>query len=252
MHIVANSIRLPGAVRLGIWASIAAVFPLAGCNQMMSTNENIAGVRAYQTGNYEAARQQFTSALTTDPKSAEGYYNLAATYHRLGKVKPNQADLQQAENLYNQALDRNGNFTDCYRGLAVLLVETGRSDAALRLLNGWSAKSPERADPKIETARLLEELGDRQKATLQLQEALAVDPHNARALTALGRLREESGDPAQALANYQRSLATNRNQPQVQARVAALQTTVGTSSAMAAAPPGQTQTVNQPGRTQRY
>ena len=44
-----------------------------------------------------------------------------------------------------------------------------------------------------------------------------------RALAALGKLREESGDPVQALANYQRSLGFNRNQPEVAARVAALQ-----------------------------
>ena len=46
-----------------------------------------------------------------------------------------------------------------------------------------------------------------------------------RALTALGRLREVQGDRNQAVANYQRSLSVNRNQPEVAARVAALQAT---------------------------
>jgi tetratricopeptide (TPR) repeat protein len=76
--------------------------------------------------------------------------------------------------------------------------------------------------PRIELARLNEELGDKAGAQRELIEAVTIDPHNPRALAALGKLREESGDTTQALTNYQRSLAYNRNQPEVAARVAAL------------------------------
>jgi tetratricopeptide (TPR) repeat protein len=226
---------------------------LGGCNQLASTTANVEGVRAYQTGNYEAARQRFNEALASDPGGADSYYNLAATYHRLGKLQNNPADLKQAEGLYNQCLDRNPNHTDCYRSLAVLLVDTGRPDAAVRLLEGWGVKNPTRADPKIETARVLEELGDREKAVERLHAALTVEPNNARALTALGRLREESGDLAQALTNYQRSLAVNRFQPHVLARVAVLQATVGGAAPVGSSTPaGQTRVVDQPQRSNRY
>ena len=87
--------------------------------------------------------------------------------------------------------------------------------------------SPKSPDPKIELARLLEEVGQDEQAKAQLVDALTIDPHNARALTALGRLRDQSGDHAQALANYQRSLSLNRFQPEVAARVAQLQGAVG-------------------------
>ncbi len=73
-------------------------------------------------------------------------------------------------------------------------------------------------------------------------EAITINPHNARALAALGKLREESGDTTQALTNYQRSLAYNRNQPQVAARVAALQN--ATSGGPVMTPSGGTRTVN--------
>jgi tetratricopeptide (TPR) repeat protein len=125
--------------------------------------------------------------------------------------------------LYNQCLEYDPNHAECYRGLAVLLTETGRPDAAYRLLEGWAARSPQLADPRIELARLLEENNNPEQASSRLVEALAIDPHNSRALTALGRLREVSGDRAQALANYQRSLAINRFQPEITALVAALQ-----------------------------
>ena len=90
-------------------------------------------------------------------------------------------------------------------------------------MNNWAAASPQLAEPKVELARLLEEVGQPEQAKAQLVNALTVEPHNARALTALGRLRDQSGESDQALVNYQRSLSLNRFQPEVAARVAQLQ-----------------------------
>ena len=66
---------------------------------------------------------QFQEATYDDPCDADGYYNLAATYHRIGRLEHRQADLNQAECYYNQCLDRNPNHVNCHRGLAVLLAE---------------------------------------------------------------------------------------------------------------------------------
>jgi len=196
---------------------------LAGCSNVTSQALNSEGVRLYQNGNYQQASEQFQRAIAANPKSANGYYNLASALHKNGKLYNRPEDLRQAEQLYNQCLEYNPNHTECYRGLAVLLTETGRQDAAFRLLEGWAARSPQLPDPRIELARLLEETNNVPQASARLVEALSIDPHNSRALTALGRLREASGDTAQALANYQRSLAINRFQPAIAARVASLQ-----------------------------
>lgn len=203
---------------------------------------NAEGVRLYQMGNYAQASDQFQRAIVSNPRSANAYYNLASSLHKSGKLQNRQEDLLQAEQLYNQCLEHNPNHAECYRGLAVLLSEMGRQDAAFRLLNGWSSRSPHLADPRIELARLLEENNDIQQAQTRLAEALTIDPNNARALTALGRLREVSGDPAQALANYQRSLEINRFQPAIEARVASLQAVTATPIVT---PPLGTRTVQQ-------
>ena len=100
-------------------------------------------------------------------------------------------------------------------------------------------------------ARLLEETRNYPQATTKLVEALSIDPQNARALTALGRLREMAGDSAQALANYQRSLSVNRFQPEVAARVAALQAAGAGAPAIMAAPPA-TRTVERWNGAVRY
>jgi tetratricopeptide (TPR) repeat protein len=205
--------------------------------------QNAEGVRLYQQAYYQGAAQQFQQALAADPTNADAYYNLAATYHQTGKAQQRQADLDQAENLYNQCLDRNPNHRDCYRALAVLLVEQNRSEEAFRLMEGWSARSPALSDPKIELARLYDEFGDKAAAQQHLLAALTTEPNNARALAALGKIREESGDRVQALADYQRSLWHDRFQPEVAARVAALQTATSPTSIALPAPPG-TRTVN--------
>lgn len=194
---------------------------LAGCGEFAAQGRNAEGVRLYQQARYQEAMHEFQEATYDDSNDADAYYNLAATYHRLGRLEHRPSDLNQAESYYNQCLDRNPNHTDCYRGLAVLLAEQGRKEEAFRLVEGWTQRQPALADAKIELARLNEEYGNRQAAQEQLTEALAVQPDNPRALTALGKIREDAGDKAQALANYQRSLGEDERQPQVASRVTA-------------------------------
>jgi len=217
----------------------------SGCNNIQSQAANVEGVKLYQQGNYQQASDRFQQAIAQNPRSPEGYYNLAASLHKTGTLYNRPNDLKQAENLYNQCLERDPNHAECYRGLAVLLNETGRQQEAFNLLNHWAGNAPKSPDPKIELARLLEEVGQPEQAKAQLVDALTIDPHNARALTALGRLRDQSGDHAQALANYQRSLNENRFQPEVAARVAQLQGAVNpTGPSTAIAPTTETRTAN--------
>ena len=226
---------------------LVAVFgtSLASCSNVTSQALNSEGVRLYQNGNYIQAAEQFQRAIASNPKQADGYYNLASALHKNGKLHNRQEDLLQAEQLYNQCLDYNPNHTECYRGLAVLLTDTNRQDAAFRLLEGWASRNPRSAEPQIELARILEETNNLPQASTRLVQALAIEPRNSRALTALGRLREQAGDPQQALANYQRSLAINRFQPEVAMRVASLQAAT-TATAPLVTPPAQTRTVQQP------
>lgn len=248
LHLAAGARR---RMPLALWA--VAALAAGGCNQMNSQALNSEGVRLFQQGQYQQAADQFQRAIAADPRSGTSYYNLAAALHKSGKLTGRQEDLAQAERYYNQCLEYDPNHTECYRGLAVLLSETGRQDAAYRLLEGWAARSPQLADPRIELARLLEESNNPDQASSRLVEALTIDPHNSRALTALGRLREASGDQAQALANYQRSLSINRFQPEIERRVAALQAVgAGQPASPLVTPQPQTRTADQWQSSVRY
>ncbi len=189
---------------------------------------------------------QFQKVITSDPDNADGYYNLAATNHRLGKQRGDAQQLEQAESLYNQCLDHDPNHVECHRGLAVLLIDTGRPDRAFALMKNWASKNPQYAEPRIELARLYEEANDPSTALKYLEDAVQTDGNNARAWLALGRLREQSGDLPQALQNYQRSLAINNQQPMAAERVASLSRQISAQNESIMARGGQTQIATQP------
>lgn len=205
------------------------LFAASGCG-VAAFSHNSTGVQHYLTRNYPAARQEFQQAISIAPEDANGYYNLAATLHRLGmdrrqaNTSPEATELlNQAENLYNQALDKQPNHDESYRGLAVLLVETERSDRAFALLRNWLLANPTSSDARVRLAQLYEEFGQTEEAKHYLQEALAQNPQHTRAVNALAKLREDSGDLGQAIANYQRSLQIDARQPQIASRVTTLQ-----------------------------
>jgi tetratricopeptide (TPR) repeat protein len=213
------------------WGLLALVLTASsGCSEFLAQGRNAQGVRLYQQAQYQDALREFQEAIYKDPKNPDGYYNIAATYHRMGSAQHSKADWDQAEHFYNLCLDQNDNHVDCYRGLAVLLAEQGRNDEAFNLIERWAASKPTTADAKVELARLYEEFGDRQKSKENLIEALAIQPDHARALAALGKIREDAGETSQALANYQRSLNSDNNQPQLASRVTALRGGMPTSA----------------------
>jgi tetratricopeptide (TPR) repeat protein len=194
----------------------------AGCGSFLAQGKNADGVKLFEQAQYHDALRDFQEATYDDPANADGYYNLAATYHQLGRTEHRQGDLDQAEAYYNQCLDHHPSHTDCYRGLAVLLAEQGRSQEAFRLVEGWVDREPSNSEARVELARLFDEFNQRQAAKEHLLEALAISPDNPRALAALGKIREDMGERTQALAAYQRSLSHDSRQTEVAARVAAL------------------------------
>jgi tetratricopeptide (TPR) repeat protein len=228
-------------MRLAVLCLALGLLSAGGCTNFVSNRNNADGVTLFQRGQYQEALAQFQAATYADPGNADGYYNLGATYHRLGRLRTEKNDyLAQAEKNYRQCLERNVNHRDCHRGLAVLLIEENRANEALASLNTWAAQSPSLADPHVELARLYEEFGNKEAAVNALAEAMRLNPNDPRNLAAAGKVREEMGDNTQALANYQHSLAINPNQPDVSARVASLQASISHQPLALPAPPGTT------------
>ncbi|MCE9553547.1 MAG: tetratricopeptide repeat protein [Planctomycetes bacterium] len=203
-------------------AALLALSAAGGCGSISSHGLNAEGTRQFQSGQHQVALDRFQRAIAADPRNGDGYYNLAAVYHHLGKANRDSNYYTQAEQYYHKAIDMAPNHAEAYRGLAVLMSEQQRNDEAVKTLAEWGQRSPTSADARVELARFYQELGMRKEAEKQLLDAVAIDTRHSRARAALGMLREQEGDMNQALVNYTASLEANRVQPQVAARVAAL------------------------------
>lgn len=218
----------------GVFILLVAAVSASGCHRL-TANDSSEGVRLYQQGNYLGAVNSFQRALDQQPGNPDCFYNLGATYHQQAKLFGRPGDLETAEQYYHLCLARAPDHAACQRGLAVLLVETGRPSEAIDQLEQWAVRDPDSPEPHIEIARLCQEQGNLAAAEEQLAAALAVDPDNSRALVARGQISEAAGDAQQALASYSRALELDRNQPTVMVKVATLQS--GPAAATVAARP---------------
>ena len=230
-----STARAPDASTASALVALMVALVASGCGGI-TTNNNAAGVKLYQQGNYLGAVGQFQQALARQPGNADCFYNLGATYHQQAKLFGRPADLKAAEQYYHLCLARNPDHAACQRGLAVLLVEEDRRDEAMAQLEQWAQRQPGDPNPRIELARLCQEHGDLRQAENHLVDSLAVDPDNTRALVALGQLRELEGDPSQAAADYRRALAIDPRQPTVAARAASLSAAATGGERVAAMP----------------
>ena len=194
-----------------------------GCN-LGAQHRNVAGRKAYENGQVTAAINDFQQAMNLDPRNADAYYNLGASYYSLGKQQNNQQWIKQSEQLYRQAIVLDDRHIPAHRGLASLLIETGQEKYAFDLMNDWINRYPSSPDPVIELARLYQEYGDNRRATDLLADAIRLDGQNVRALKAMGHIREVQGQTDLALDNYLRVLQIDGQQADVAARVASLQT----------------------------
>ena len=207
---------------LCLLASVAICAGQTGCNLGQQAN-NVSGRQAFELGQFPTAVNEFQKALTKNPSNPDALYNLGASLYAQGKQARNSQLLGQAEQLYRQSIAANDQHVDAHRGLAALLIETGREKYAFDLINQWKARYPGSTEPVVELARLYQEYGDNRRATDLLADALKIDSNNIRALKAMGHVREVQGQTHLALDNYLRVLQINNQDTSVAQRVASLQ-----------------------------
>lgn len=213
--------------------SLTVLF-LTGCQT--SNYNNTDGVKYFGQAKYDQAIRSFQTARSVDPEDADAWYNLGATYHKLGSLArqsgQQEAMVQQftlAEENYRTALQKNPEHTAAYRGLAVMWCELGHQKEAFELLGQWVNRNQASADAKVELARLYQEHQRVDDAAALLQSALAVNPNDSRALRASGFLNEAAGRNDLAVDQYQRSLAANPDQQDLSNHLAAVRSRVQTS-----------------------
>lgn len=202
---------------------------LTGCQSAGGWVMNNSGMGYYQKGHFALARNEFLQAVAIDPWNPDYRHNLAMASKRMG-------DVATAERVLRHNLTLDAMHQPTYHSLAQIMVETGRQDQAIDMVQTWTATQPYVPGAHIEMAWLQRETGNIPGAEQSLRHALQADPQNPIALAQLGQIYQDAGQPMQAAAMYQRSLAINMNQPQVQSRLATLNTMPGNGMQMAGGP----------------
>jgi tetratricopeptide (TPR) repeat protein len=129
----------------------------------------MAGIKAFDAGNYAEARKSFEAATKKNPNDAQAFYNLGMACEKLG-------DKTAAEAAYKSALSVRPDFDTAAAALSSLQLDAGRVDDALAVARAGLAKHPGSAALHENMGVAMAMRGDRDNATAELEQAIKVAP----------------------------------------------------------------------------
>lgn len=180
------------------------------------------GVLLFERGSYGPARETFEAALALQPADPNLLFNLGRCHEMLRQTT-------LAEQRYRACLAVAPDHPECRHALTVLLVNQGRRQEAVGLVDDWLRARPDTSSPYAEDGWLWHQAGDLPRAQGRLQQALERDPRDNRALTELALVYEDMHRPDRAATLYERALTYRPGQSDVQARLTRLRA-AGTES----------------------
>lgn len=139
-----------------------------------------AGMTAFQNGDLQGAKAQFTQATQADSKAYQAFYSLGVVKERLG-------DTTGALSAYRQATLVVSDYEPAIFAYAVLLARSGRSDEAVEYINGRLAAMPRSAAVSAAMAEIKSIQGDSGAAQRYAQEALKKNPDYRPAMVTIAR-----------------------------------------------------------------
>jgi len=165
------------------------------------------------TGNAALALVQ--QAIALQPNNTEGLRQRANIHLADGNFVQAEAD-------YRQVLQRKPADADAQRGLIDTMVQAGRTEEALTLIDQLPTESRDalgnlgelRANQAMQRARIAEAKGDQAGARQALEQALQHDPNNAWARFALARIYLQLGAVPEARSLIDGLLTSNPDDPQ--------------------------------------
>jgi Flp pilus assembly protein TadD len=147
--------------------------PAATASESAPSRDLAAGIKAFDAGNYAAARTSFEAAAKKNPDNYEALLNLGLTCERL-------SDPAGAEAAYKSALAAKPGFESAAANLSALYVDEGRIDDALAVAKAGLAKHPASAPLHENLGTALAARGDRDDAIKELDQAAQINPSDPR------------------------------------------------------------------------
>jgi type IV pilus assembly protein PilF len=164
------------------------------------------GVRYFQNGNYELARDRLELSVKLDPKRAGVWSTLGATYEMLG-------NLRLAEGAHDKAINLAPRDFDVQNAYAVFLCRQKRyDDAELQLDRSIRAATNDNPEVMMTNAGVcMMQKPDYAKAEEYFRQALDRRPTHPEALLQMAVLKHSAGDDLGARAFLQRYRASKKD-----------------------------------------
>ena len=143
--------------------------PAATGPEPPASPELMAGIKAFDAGNYPDARKSFEAAAKKNPNNYEALYNLGLACEKLN-------DGPAAENAYKVALAAKPDLDSAAAALSALYLDAGRSDDAIAVARTGLAKHAGSAPLHENLGIALAGKGDQEGATKEFSQAIQLTP----------------------------------------------------------------------------
>ena len=202
--------------------------PVADTEDAATANFQL-GVRYFQNGNYDLARNRLELSLKLDPKRAVVWSTLGATYEMLD-------NLRLAEEAHDKAIRLAPRDFDVQNAYAVFLCRQKRyDDAELQLDRSIRAATNDNPEVMMTNAGVcMMQKPDYAKAEEFFRQALERRPTHGEALLQMAVLKHATGDDLSARAFLQRYRSSNKDSAGVLYLCALVEAKLGDDRARAA------------------
>jgi Flp pilus assembly protein TadD len=141
----------------------------ASASEAPGSPELMAGIKAFDAGNFGDARKSFDSAAKKNPNDYQALFNLGMACEKLG-------DKAAAETAYKAALALKPDLDLVAAELCALYVDEGRIDEALAVGRAGTAKHPGNASLHENVGVALATRGDQESAAAEFEQAIKIQP----------------------------------------------------------------------------
>lgn len=202
--------------QLSHWSDTGALFEHSLAVQPDSATAHINyGAHLNQSGEFDAAEEQFAEAIRIRPRDKWAHYNLGLVFLR-------REEPARAAETFEYVLTLDPEFPQAHYNLGLLASKRQDAPAALTHFERAVEFRPQYAEAHNNLGFLKFALGDPAGAAAHFEAALHSMPGLVAAHLGLGRARASLGDSAAARASFERALALDPDLPEARAALQSL------------------------------
>ena len=131
--------------------------------------EEARGVRALDSGDFNAAAQSFRKAVDLAPENP-------SLHHKLGTALSLAGNTNAAVEQFQEAVRLSPSFAQAHYSLGVLLAANGRRQEAVERLSAAVRYQPDYIEARLQLAEALRQVGQLEQSLGQYRDVLAIDP----------------------------------------------------------------------------